>query len=131
MMICWWDQSFEYVDDQVASLQGELAMVQTQLMNSRYAYASVLLQGTQQQPNINIALQQPAYSNNSSASTTNLMNMSCFNNPAGNFDLAMETTAPSSHSFEPLQQLSRLSTHQDEEEDEEESRISHVFNHRR
>ena len=109
-------------------MQGELSMVQNQLINSRFAFANVL-QSTQQhhqqqhqQPNyINVAL-QPAYSNNSSAST-NLMNMSSFNNPG--FDLAMEA-APSPHSFEPLQ-FSRLS--QDEENDEEESRIPQVFNH--
>ncbi|KAK7336293.1 hypothetical protein VNO77_16829 [Canavalia gladiata] len=111
------------LQQQVASLQGELAMVQNQVINNRVAYASVL-QDTQQlqqqqQPNFNVAL-QPAYSNNSSAST-NLMNMSCFN---PGFDLAMGTV-PSSHSFDPLE-LSRLS--QDEEENEEESRIPQAFN---
>ncbi|XP_061343324.1 LOB domain-containing protein 20-like [Gastrolobium bilobum] len=113
------------LQQQVACLQGELAMVQNQLMNSRFAFASALQsthqqQQQQQQPNINLAM-QPAYSNNSSASA-NLMNMNCFN---PGYDLAMET-APSSYSFEPLQ-LSRLS--QDEEDDEEESRIPQVFNH--
>lgn len=97
-------------------MQGELAIVQSQLMNSRFAYAST----QQQQPSINVAM-QPAYSNNSSAST-NLMNISRFD---PSFDLAMETV-PSSHSFEPLQ-LSLLS--QDEEDDGEESRIPQVFNH--
>ncbi|KAK7286579.1 hypothetical protein RJT34_21667 [Clitoria ternatea] len=109
------------LQQQVASLQGELAMVQDQVINSRFAYASVL-QNTQQQQQqlnmMNVTMQQPAYSNNnSSTSCTNLMNMRCFNP----FDLTTET-APSSHSFDPI----RLS--QDEEDDEEESRIPQVFN---
>ncbi|MED6161200.1 hypothetical protein PIB30_058456 [Stylosanthes scabra] len=78
---------------QVTSLQGELSMVQNQLINSRLAYANVLHhhQCTQQhhhhhhnQPNmINVSLlQQPAYSNNNSSASTNnnLVNMNTFNN---------------------------------------------------
>ncbi|KAK9951697.1 hypothetical protein M0R45_007133 [Rubus argutus] len=61
------------LQQQVASLQTELAMVQTQLINSRLAFANAL-QSSQQQ---NMAMLQPAYSNNSSAST-NLINMSSF-----------------------------------------------------
>ncbi|TKY46317.1 LOB domain-containing protein 20 [Spatholobus suberectus] len=112
------------LQQQVASLQAELAMLQTQLMNSRFAYASALQTTQLQQPNMNAAALQPAYSNNSCAST-NLMNLSSFNNNPG-FDLAMET-APSSHSLDPVQ-LSRLSQY--EEEDEEESRTHQAFNHR-
>ncbi|KAE9619823.1 hypothetical protein Lalb_Chr02g0157351 [Lupinus albus] len=63
---------------------------------------------------------QPAYSNNSSAST-NFMNMGNFN---PGFDLAMGT-APSSHSLDPLH-LSQMSHY--EEEDEEESKIPQIFN---
>ncbi|RDY13813.1 LOB domain-containing protein 20, partial [Mucuna pruriens] len=113
------------LQQQVASLQAELAMLQSQLMNSRFAYASALHSTQQlQQPNMNAAALQPAYSNNSCAST-NLMNLGSFNNNPG-FDLAMDTT-PSSHTLEPLQ-LSRLSQY--EEEDEEESRTQQAFNHR-
>ncbi|KAI4350317.1 hypothetical protein L6164_004784 [Bauhinia variegata] len=106
------------LQQQVAALQAELTMVQTQLINSRIAFASAF-QSTQQQ----LQHQQPniSYSNNSSAST-NLINMRSFN---PSFDLAMET-APSSQCLEPVQ-LSRLS--QDEEDDEGESRIPQVFNH--
>ena len=104
---------------QVASLQAELAMVQTQLINSRFAFANSLQNSQQQQQRQNIAVLQPAYSNNSSASN-NLISMSAF---TSNFDIVAET-APSPHSLEPLQ-LSRPS--QDEEEDEEESHIPHVF----
>ncbi|XP_030927186.1 LOB domain-containing protein 20 [Quercus lobata] len=106
------------LQQQVASLQAELAMVQTQLINSRFAFANSL-QNSQQQQRQNIAVLQPAYSNNSSASN-NLISMSAF---TSNFDIVAET-APSPHSLEPLQ-LSRPS--QDEEEDEEESHIPHVF----
>lgn len=108
----------------MASLQAELAMMQTQVINSRFAYASAH-QSTQQQqllhqPDFNVAAMQPAYSNNSSASTTNLMNMSNFN---PGFDLAM-ATVPSSHSLEPLQ-YSQLPQY---EEDDEESKTPGVFN---
>jgi hypothetical protein len=108
----------------VASLQAELAMVQTQLINNRFAFANAFqnsqqTQQHQQQQHQNIAVLQPAYSNNSSASN-NLISMSGF---TSNFDLVANTT-PSSHSLEPLQ-LSQPS--HDEEEDEEESRIPHVF----
>ncbi|GMY20220.1 LOB domain-containing protein 20 [Fagus crenata] len=112
------------LQQQVASLQAELAMVQTQLINNRFAFANAFqnsqqTQQHQQQQHQNIAVLQPAYSNNSSASN-NLISMSGF---TSNFDLVANTT-PSSHSFEPLQ-LSQPS--HDEEEDEEESQIPHVF----
>ncbi|KAJ4851027.1 LOB domain-containing protein 20 [Turnera subulata] len=114
------------LQQQVASLQSELAMVQTQLINSRFAMANVLQTTQQQQQQLqqqqhqhNIAMLQPAYSNNSSAST-NLINMSSF---TANFDLVTDT-APSSHSLEPIQ-LSRPS--QEEDEDEEESQIPGAF----
>lgn len=98
-------------------------MVQTQLINSRFAYANIIQnsqQQQQQQQHQNIAVLQPAFSNNSSASN-NLISMSAFTQ---DFDLAGDA-APSSHSIEPLQ-LSRPSL-QDEDEDEEESRIPPMF----
>ncbi|KAK9942780.1 hypothetical protein M0R45_008428 [Rubus argutus] len=107
------------LQQQVASLQTELAMVQTQLINSRFAFANAL-QSSQQQQQQNMALLQPAYSNNSSAST-NLINMSSF---TSNFHELAPETAPCSHSLEPLL-LSRPS--QDEEEDEQESLVPHSF----
>ncbi|BAU01686.1 hypothetical protein LR48_Vigan10g196500 [Vigna angularis] len=112
------------LQQQVASLQAELAMLQTQVMNSKLAYASALHTTQLQQPNMNAGALQPAYSNNSCAST-NLMNLSSFNNNPAAFDLAMDT-APSSNTLEPLQ-LTRLS--KCEEEDEEESRTQLAFNH--
>ncbi|KAK7267014.1 hypothetical protein RIF29_19678 [Crotalaria pallida] len=55
------------LQQQVASLQAEIVMTQTQLTNSRFAYATAL-QNTQQlplqQPNMNIAM-LPAYSSHS------------------------------------------------------------------
>ncbi|CAL9024358.1 unnamed protein product [Prunus brigantina] len=118
------------LQQQVASLQAELAMVQTQLINSRFAFANALQISSQQrqqqqqqqqheqQQNMALML-QPAYSNNSSAST-NLINMCSF---TSNFDLAAKT-APSSQSLDPLQ-LSRPS--QDDEDDEEESQVPLMF----
>ncbi|KAL9379390.1 hypothetical protein Peur_027872 [Populus x canadensis] len=101
------------LQQQVASLQAELSVVQTQLINSRFAMANAL----QQQHHV--AMLQPAYSNNSSAST-NFINMSSF---TSNFDLVTDT-APSSHSMEPLH-ISQPS--HDEEEDEEESQLPGVI----
>lgn len=99
------------LQQQVAAMQAEVSMMQTQLMNRRLAYANAsTLQAPYQppfqlvqQPNFNVPV-QPAYSNNSSASTTNLMNMNNFN---PGFGLTMET-APSSQSLEPFQN-SRMS----------------------
>ncbi|KAL5547223.1 hypothetical protein UlMin_006910 [Ulmus minor] len=111
------------LQQQVASLQSELVMVQNQLINSRFVFANTLqtshqpLQQQFQQHNIGVL--QPAYSNNSSASN-NLINMSNF---TSSFDLAAETTAPSPQSLEP-RHLSRPSH---DEEDEEESRMPHIF----
>ncbi|KAJ6757588.1 LOB DOMAIN-CONTAINING PROTEIN 20 [Salix koriyanagi] len=104
------------LQQQVASLQAELSTVQTQLINSRFAMANVL---QQQHRHHHVAMLQPAYSNNSSAST-NFINMSSF---TSNFDLVADT-APSSHSMEPLQ-ISQPS--HDEEEDEEESQLPGVL----
>ncbi|XP_045791246.1 LOB domain-containing protein 20-like [Trifolium pratense] len=87
----------------VAAMQVEVSMMQSQLMNRRYAYSSAL-QTThqkqhqiQQQPNFNVSV-QPAYSNNI-----------CFHQQFHEqeqlhpgFDLTLET-APSSHSLEPFQ----------------------------
>ncbi|KAG6700106.1 hypothetical protein I3842_08G096100 [Carya illinoinensis] len=122
------------LQQQVASLQAELAMVQTQLINSRFAFANVIQnshqhaqerqhQQQQQRRDFQTVL-QPDYSNNSSAST-NLVNINGFTTTE--FDLAGDTTAPiSSQSLDPLVlPLSRPS--QDEEEYEEESRIPPVF----
>ncbi|XP_058085304.1 LOB domain-containing protein 20 [Magnolia sinica] len=102
------------LQQQVMSLQTELSIVQTQLINSRFMVANAL-QSSQQQ---HIAVLQPAYSNNSSAST-NLNNLSNF---PSNFDIV--EAVPSSRSFDPLQ-LSRPS--QEEDDDEEESQNPVVF----
>jgi len=94
-------------------------------MNSKFAYASALQTTQLQQPNnMNATTLQPAYSNNSCAST-NLMNLSSFNNNPAAFDLAMDTT-PSSNTLEPLQHT-RLS--KCEEKDEQQSRTQQAFNH--
>ncbi|KAK2983737.1 hypothetical protein RJ640_024090 [Escallonia rubra] len=104
------------LQQQVASLQAELEVVQNQLISGRFAVANVLQNSQQQQ---HIGMMQPAYSNNSSASN-NLVNMSSFNSGLDLPDKCM----PPSQSFEPLQ-LSRPS--QDEEEDEEESQNPAAF----
>jgi hypothetical protein len=88
----------------VAAMQAEVSMMQTELMNRRFAGANALQTTHQeqhqmlQQQNFNIAV-QPAYSNNPYPSTNNHMNMNNFN---PGFDLTMET-APLSHSLETFQ----------------------------
>ncbi|KAK4339567.1 hypothetical protein RND71_041029 [Anisodus tanguticus] len=111
------------LQQQVASLQAEVALVQTQLMNRRYAVANAF-QISQQQQEQHIAILQPSYSNNSSVSNNNLINninncASTFNNSATAFDHQLHgsdtCTANNSPSFDPIHQL------HDEDEEEEES----------
>lgn len=106
---------------QVASLQAELEMVQTQLMNSRFAVANAF-QGSQTVPqhHINVAM-QPAYSNTSSSiSNNNLMNIGSFVG-AGGFQISGETTISNSFHHEPIHQIPSTAGVAQEEEDEEES----------
>ncbi|PIN08087.1 hypothetical protein CDL12_19346 [Handroanthus impetiginosus] len=112
------------LQQQVASLQAELSLVQTQLINSRLVMANALQNSPQQQQHINAAVLQPAYSNNSSASN-NLISMHSFSHNFGS-----EITAPS-NSFEPIPHLSGQALH-DEDEEEEESHdplafANHIF----
>ena len=97
---------------QVASLQAELAMVQTQLINSRLAMANALQSSSSSSSSQQMAVFQPAYSNNSAASN-NLINSWTF---TSNFDIASETD-PSFHSLEPLQP-SQPSHDEDKDENE-------------
>lgn len=125
----------------MASLQAELAMVQTQLINSRYAVANALHHHVpESQPPLSHhqstsipVIQQPAYSNKSSASTTNLINgiTNSFSNPNcysnNNFtvgenddnDNAAADNTKKAESSGHLGVFSRSS--QNEEDDEEES----------
>ncbi|KAL0339908.1 UNVERIFIED_CONTAM: Replication factor C subunit [Sesamum radiatum] len=110
------------LQQQVASLQAELSVVQTQLINTRFAMANALhhnppQQQQQQQQQQHIAA---AYSNTSSASNT-LISMHGFSP-----NLGSDTTAPSNTTFHdhPMNSNARLSgpttaTHHDHEEEEE------------
>ncbi|XP_022147803.1 LOB domain-containing protein 20 [Momordica charantia] len=112
------------LQQQVASLQAELAAVQTQLINSRLAFATAIQNS--QPPQVGVL--QPAYSNNSSVSVSasastsahNAINLSSF---TSNYDLPTET-APSSHQLEPLHLPHRSI---EEEEDEENSQLPTIF----
>ena len=106
---------------QVTSLQAEPAMVQNQLINSRFAIANALQSQQQPQHEQNIALLQPAYTNNSSASN-NLINISNF---TSNFNLVAETTAP--NSSQSIDHLPLARPCHDDEDDEEDSRIPAIF----
>ncbi|KAM7272840.1 hypothetical protein ACFE04_027504 [Oxalis oulophora] len=122
------------LQQQVASLQAELTMVQTQLINNRFAMANALQSSQQQetnlhhhhlQPPLGVVL-QPAYSNNNSAASSNLMNnnnnMGCSFVSSSNFDFVAET-APNLSMDPPggLQQLISSCPINDDEDDEEES----------
>ncbi|KAE9465730.1 hypothetical protein C3L33_02341, partial [Rhododendron williamsianum] len=114
------------LQQQVASLQAELSMVHTQLLNSRLAVANAF-QNTEHhqhqhhhQQHHHIAGLQPAYSNHSSNSHhLGLLNTGT-SNFNSNFDLVSGggETAPSSHSFEPLAVSRPREDQEDEEEDE-------------
>ncbi|KGN59488.1 LOB domain-containing protein 20 [Cucumis sativus] len=108
------------LQQQVASLQAELAAVQAQLISSRLAFAAAVQNSQSSQ----VGVLQPAYSNNSSISAStsapNAINLSSF---ASNYDLPTET-APSSHHLEPLHFPHRPI---DEEEDEENSQLPAIF----
>ncbi|KAL0359744.1 UNVERIFIED_CONTAM: LOB domain-containing protein 20 [Sesamum angustifolium] len=123
------------LQQQVASLQAELSVVQTQLINTRFAMANALHhnppQQQQQQQQQHIAA---AYSNTSSASNT-LISMHGFSP-----NLGSDTTAPSNTTFHdhPMNSNARLSgpttatQHDHEEEEEEESHdpvafANHIF----
>ncbi|KAK8689051.1 hypothetical protein V6N13_087782 [Hibiscus sabdariffa] len=119
------------LQQQVASLQAELAMVQNQLINSRFAMANALQSSPQQQQQQqhhqqheqHISYLQPAYSNNSSASN-NLINISHY---ASNFELVAETTTPAPNSSQSMDHLQLSMPCHDDEDDEQDSRIPPIF----
>ncbi|KAF8007464.1 hypothetical protein BT93_K1469 [Corymbia citriodora subsp. variegata] len=133
------------LQQQVATLQAELSLVQTQLLSSRYAVASAfqapeMMQQPQPAHPYHLPMLQPEYSNNSSATSNNFINISSFAGGASNrFDVAAvaaaatEAAAASSHNLEPLPQFPRPPGDEDEgeeveeEEEEEESHVPAIF----
>ncbi|GAA0143058.1 hypothetical protein LIER_03829 [Lithospermum erythrorhizon] len=115
------------LQQQVASLQAELVMVQTQLMNSRYAVANALQTSHHQQPpNAAAAMMQPA-----SAYSNNLVDMiNSFN--TASFQVAGGGENHVSQSFEHLNIFSRPSNEDDEDEEEQSQDpvgfTNHMFN---
>ncbi|KAL9672997.1 hypothetical protein QQ045_029250 [Rhodiola kirilowii] len=118
------------LQQQVAALQTELAMIQSQLMNSKIAAANSLQTAQQQQQqqqllqaqqhlnSMSSAMLQPAYSNNSSSANNNC-NSNTLMNHMGSFTYNFDG-AP--RHFEPL----RLSQHQlpNEDDDDEKTVIN-------
>ncbi|KAG7575880.1 Lateral organ boundaries LOB [Arabidopsis thaliana x Arabidopsis arenosa] len=111
------------LQQQVASLQAELSVVQSQLINSRVAMANVMQQQThhQQQQQQLVVMQQPEYSNNSSASTTLAgAAMNSFTVAAEAATVSYDVMAPTNleHSLQPMppHQQRRGDQHEDEEE---------------
>ncbi|XP_010513804.1 PREDICTED: LOB domain-containing protein 20-like [Camelina sativa] len=113
------------LQQQVASLQAELSVVQSQLINSRVAMANVMQQQThhqQQQQQQLVVMQQPEYSNNSSASTTLAgAAMNSFTVAAEAADVSYDVMAPTNleHSLPPMppHQQSRGDQHHEDEEE--------------
>ncbi|KAK1426137.1 hypothetical protein QVD17_14806 [Tagetes erecta] len=108
------------LQQQVAALQTELAMVQNQLISNRLLVANAL-QGSQQQlePVHHLSLLQPAYSNASSASNNNILNINSFDSSLNNLADDHHSATLSQQSFNPLQLCQPC--HDDEDDDEEES----------
>lgn len=87
--------------DQVASLQAELAMVKSQLINSRLAVASALRNAVQQEQEMSMMHAGPGYSN--ASSTSNNLNSLANDGYTSGFDLADRApTAFVGHGFDPL-----------------------------
>ncbi|GFQ03178.1 LOB domain-containing protein 20 [Phtheirospermum japonicum] len=100
------------LQQQVASLQAELSLVQTQLLNSRFVMASALQSSPPPQHHHHhiAAVLQPAYSGTSSASI-NHISMNSFGPNLGETAL--------SNSFEHMPHLSGRAINEDEDEEEE------------
>ncbi|EOA32161.1 hypothetical protein CARUB_v10015417mg [Capsella rubella] len=114
------------LQQQVASLQAELSVVQSQLINSRVAMANVMQQQThhQQQQQQLVVMQQPEYSNNSSASTTLAgAAMNRFTVAAEAAAVSYDVMAPTNleHSLQPPMLRHQQSRGDHQHEDEEES----------
>nr|XP_043609954.1 LOB domain-containing protein 20-like [Erigeron canadensis] len=108
------------LQQQVAALQTELAMVQNQLINNKLLVANALQSSQQQlEPMHHLSLLQPAYSNASSASNNNILNMNSFDSGLNNLADDHHSNALSQQSFNPLQLCQPC--HDDEDDDEEES----------
>ncbi|XP_010485728.1 PREDICTED: LOB domain-containing protein 20 [Camelina sativa] len=110
------------LQQQVASLQAELSVVQSQLINSRVAMANVMQQHTHHQQQQLVVMQQPEYSNNSSASTTLAgAAMNSFTVAAEAAAVSYDVMAPTNleHSLPPMppHQQSRGDQHHEDEEE--------------
>ncbi|KAL3637031.1 hypothetical protein CASFOL_019330 [Castilleja foliolosa] len=113
MVAGWKRLSLYFKYKNVSSLQAELSVVQTQLLNSRYVMANALQSQPPPHHHHHIAaVLQPAYSGTSAASI-NHINMHSFGPNFG------ETAV--SNSFEPIPYLSGRAAYGEEEEEEEES----------
>ncbi|CAH1449837.1 unnamed protein product [Lactuca virosa] len=107
------------LQQQVAALQTELAMVQNQLINNRLIVANAIQNSQQQlEPIHHLSLLQPAYSNASSASNNNILNMNSFDSSLNNLGDDHQS-GTLSQSFNPLQLCQPC--HDEEDDDEEES----------
>uniref|UniRef100_A0A7N0V4T1 LOB domain-containing protein n=1 Tax=Kalanchoe fedtschenkoi TaxID=63787 RepID=A0A7N0V4T1_KALFE len=116
------------LQQQVAALQTELSMVQSQLINRKLAATNSLqtsqqqqLLGPQQQmSSMSSVMMQPAYSNNSSSSNNNNDNNTLMNHLA-----SFNSNFGAATCFQPL----RLSRHQlqNEDDDEEKSPDAIIF----
>ncbi|KAK4415365.1 LOB domain-containing protein 20 [Sesamum alatum] len=116
------------LQQQVASLQAELSVVQTQLINSRFAMANALHQNSpqqqqQQEQHIAAAAAAAAYSNTSSASNTLISSMHGFNH-LGSDIISAAPSNTTFHDHPAMNSNARLSAppthdHHDEEEEDE------------
>ncbi|KAF8049375.1 hypothetical protein N665_2223s0002 [Sinapis alba] len=103
------------LQQQVATLQAELSLVQSQLINSRVAMANVM----QQQQQL-VVMQQSEYSNNSSASTTlagtTINSFTATAAAAVGYDVMVPATLE--HSLQPMPRHQQVTRNQHEDEEE-------------
>ncbi|KAF2578211.1 hypothetical protein F2Q70_00009556 [Brassica cretica] len=106
------------LQQQVAALQSELSLVQSQLVNSRVAMANVMQQQQQQshhhQQQQLVVMQQPEYSNNSSASTMNRFTATA----AAAIGYDVMAPANLQHSLQPMPRHRQVTRNQHEDEEE-------------
>ncbi|XP_071688335.1 LOB domain-containing protein 20-like [Rutidosis leptorrhynchoides] len=107
------------LQQQVAALQTELAIVQNQLISNKLLVANALQSSQQVDPMHHLSLLQPAYSNASSASNNNMLNMNSYDSGLNNLADDHHSATLSHQSFNPLQLCQPCND--DEDDDEEES----------
>ncbi|KAL0717725.1 hypothetical protein Bca4012_067047 [Brassica carinata] len=103
------------LQQQVASLQAELSLVQSQLINSRVAMANVMQQQSHHHQQQLVVMQQSEYSNNSSTTHAGAT-MNSFTATAAGYDVMVPANLE--HSLQPMPRHQQVTRNQHEDEEE-------------